>query len=160
MPALDAVCVLNKGFAMNLWDVNGSFSAYSPETQKMITGWQWFDSPEYALLWLLEWLHATMPRFAIRSSPLLPYLLPVLPGRLVRRRRRNQRKCPGTRSPKCGHGRRHSGFLVFGLESTFTIDAAAPYLRPLQVGLCTRALGRSGCLKRTRERKRSLSQRL
>lgn len=76
VPALDAVCVLDKGFAMNLWDGNGAFTGYNPETQEMMTGWQWFDSPDYALLWLLEWLHTTMPRFAIRSSPLLPYLLP------------------------------------------------------------------------------------
>lgn len=76
VPALDAVCVLDKGFAMNLWDGNSAFTIRSPETQELITGWFWFDSPDHALLWLLEWLHTTMPRFAIRSSPLLPYLFP------------------------------------------------------------------------------------
>lgn len=76
VPALDAVCILDKGFAVNVWDGNGALSYFSIETQEMMTGWIWFDSPDHALLWLLQWLHSTMPRFAIRSSPLMAYLLP------------------------------------------------------------------------------------
>ena len=76
VPSLDAVCILNKGFAVNVWDGNGAFTYYSLETKKMMTSWVWFDSSDYALLWLLQWLHGAMPRFAIRSSPLMAYLLP------------------------------------------------------------------------------------
>ena len=76
IPVVDAVFILDKGFAVNLWDGNGALSFYSFETQELVTGWYWFGLPEYTLLWLLLWLHGTMPRFAIRSSPLMGYLFP------------------------------------------------------------------------------------
>jgi Domain of unknown function (DUF6602) len=76
VPALDAVFILDKGFAVNFWDANGALAFYSFETQKKITGWQWFGDPDRTLLGLLLWLNSVMPRFAIRSSPLLAYLFP------------------------------------------------------------------------------------
>jgi hypothetical protein len=75
-PALDAVAILDRGFAVNLWDGNGAFTSYDFAAREMSTGWRWFGFSDYTLVWLLFWLHSTMPRFAVRSSPLLPYLFP------------------------------------------------------------------------------------
>ena len=92
VPSLDAVFILDKGFALNLWDGNGAFRLQS-ETQEMVTGWYWFGDPDRTLLGLLLWLHTTMPRFAIRSSPMLGYLFPVpRPLRQSLCRERNQRR--------------------------------------------------------------------
>ena len=74
VPALDAVFILDRGFAMNVWDGNGALTFYS--SGEIMTGWHWFGDPDRTLLGLLFWLHGAMPRFMIRSSPLLAYLLP------------------------------------------------------------------------------------
>jgi Domain of unknown function (DUF6602) len=74
VPALDAVFILDKGFAVNFWDGNGALQFYSFETREIVTGWHWFGDPDRTLLGLLLWLHSAMPRFAIRSAPLLAYL--------------------------------------------------------------------------------------
>ena len=75
VPSLDAVFILDKGFALNLWDGNSAFR-FQSETHEVVTGWYWFGDPDRTLLGLLLWLHTTMPRFAIRSAPMLGYLFP------------------------------------------------------------------------------------
>lgn len=76
VPPIDAVFVLDKGFAMNFWDGNGQISLTDPESGQVQTGWVWWNDASLVLTYLLFWLHSSMPRFAIRSSPMMAYLLP------------------------------------------------------------------------------------
>ncbi|GIJ51645.1 hypothetical protein Val02_85310 [Virgisporangium aliadipatigenens] len=76
VPPIDAVFILDRGFALNLWDGNGSFSYLDTVSNEMKTGWIFGSRPELSLPWLLFWLHGAMPQFSVRSSPMLPYLLP------------------------------------------------------------------------------------
>ncbi|WP_328708540.1 DUF6602 domain-containing protein [Microbispora hainanensis] len=76
VPPIDAVFILDKGAAVNLWDGNGAFGLFDGDTGESKGGWMWMDDPAFALTWLLFWLNTSMPRFAIRSSPLMAYLLP------------------------------------------------------------------------------------
>jgi hypothetical protein len=75
-PPIDAIFVLDKGFAINFWDGNGALTYLELNTGQMAKGWRWWDEPSYSLVWLLMWLRSVMPRFSLRSSPLLAYLLP------------------------------------------------------------------------------------
>jgi len=75
LPPLDAVFILSKGFALNVWDGQGGFG-YQRQDGEVITGWVWTpDGP--VLPTLLLWLHSVMPRFSVRSSPLLTYMWPA-----------------------------------------------------------------------------------
>ncbi len=49
VPSLDAVFILDKGFALNLWDGNGAFRLQSAETRKVVTGWDWSGDPDRTL---------------------------------------------------------------------------------------------------------------
>ncbi len=75
-PPIDAVFVLGEGFALNLWDGNGALSYKNTASGDMARGWIGATQPEMALVWLLFWLNSVMPRFAMRSSPMMAYLLP------------------------------------------------------------------------------------
>jgi hypothetical protein len=75
-PPIDAIFVLDKGFALNFWDGNGALGYLDLTTRQITHGWKWWNEPSFTLVWLLMWLNSVMPRFAMRSSPLLAYLLP------------------------------------------------------------------------------------
>jgi hypothetical protein len=75
-PPIDAIFVLDKGFALNYWDGNGALGYLDLTTGQVARGWRWLAEPSFTLVWLLMWLNSVMPRFAVRSSPLLAYLLP------------------------------------------------------------------------------------
>jgi hypothetical protein len=75
-PPIDAVFVLDKGFALNFWDGNGALDFKDLTTGESIRGWRWWAEPSFTLVWLLMWLNAVMPRFAMRSAPIIAYLLP------------------------------------------------------------------------------------
>jgi hypothetical protein len=75
-PPIDAIFILDKGFALNYWDGNGSLGYLDLATRQIARGWRWWAEPSFTLVWLLMWLNSVMPRFAVRSSPLLAYLLP------------------------------------------------------------------------------------
>jgi hypothetical protein len=75
LPPLDAVFILSRGFGFNVWDGQGGLG-YQRSDGEVITGWVWTpDAP--VLPALLLWLHSVMPRFSVRSSPLLAYLWPT-----------------------------------------------------------------------------------
>jgi hypothetical protein len=76
VPPIDALVILDRGFAWNLWDGNGQFKIRLPASEENLKGWFTIWDPEYSLTFLLLWLHASMPRFAMRTSPMLNYLLP------------------------------------------------------------------------------------
>ena len=48
VPSLDAVFILDKGFALNLWDGNSAFR-FQSETHEVVTGWYWFGDPDDAI---------------------------------------------------------------------------------------------------------------
>jgi hypothetical protein len=75
-PPIDAIFILDKGFALNYWDGNGALGYLDLTTNKIAQGWRWSAEPSLTLVWLLLWLNSVMPRFAVRSSPLLAYLIP------------------------------------------------------------------------------------
>jgi hypothetical protein len=75
-PPIDAIFILDKGFALNYWDGNGALGYMDLATGQIARGWRWWAEPSFTLVWLLLWLNSVMPRFAVRSSPLLAYLLP------------------------------------------------------------------------------------
>lgn len=75
-PPIDAIFILDKGFALNYWDGNGALGYLDLTTGQVARGWSWWAEPSFTLVWLLMWLNSVMPRFAVRSSPLLAYLLP------------------------------------------------------------------------------------
>lgn len=76
VPPIDAVFLLDKGFALNLWDGKGQLAFLDPATGTRMEGWVVFKEPKYSLTFLLFWLHFAMPRFGMRSSAILTYLLP------------------------------------------------------------------------------------
>lgn len=76
VPSIDAVFLLDKGTIFYLWDGRGRTKYADGVTGKPYVGWLYQKGPEKVLVNLLFWLHSVMPRFAIRSSPLLAYLVP------------------------------------------------------------------------------------
>jgi Domain of unknown function (DUF6602) len=73
LPPLDAVFILSRSFALNVWDGEGAFVFQKLDGQ-ITTGWVWESDTAKALPMLVFWLNAVMPRFSVRSSPLLPYM--------------------------------------------------------------------------------------
>jgi hypothetical protein len=77
LPPLDAVFILSRGLTVNLWDGQGSLGFQTLDGQ-VITNWlPWEADPAKVLPTLLFWLHAVMPRFIGRSSPLVAYMFPT-----------------------------------------------------------------------------------
>jgi hypothetical protein len=76
LPPLDAVFILSRGVALNLWDAQGGFGVQTLEGH-VVTGWLWEPDPAKVLPTLLLWLHGVMPRFVGRSSPLVAYMFPT-----------------------------------------------------------------------------------
>jgi hypothetical protein len=75
-PPIDAIFVLDEGFALNFWDGNGALTYFDLNTREWARGWRWWSEPPFTLVWLLFWLNSVMPRFSMRSPPMLAYLLP------------------------------------------------------------------------------------
>jgi hypothetical protein len=73
---IDTVFVLEKGFALNFWNGIGRFPCWTCDAPKGPGAGGGSVIPSTTLVGLVFWLHAVMPRFAIRSSPLVPYLFP------------------------------------------------------------------------------------
>jgi uncharacterized protein DUF6602 len=76
LPPIDALFVLNRGWALNLWDGNTSLAFTEPGTGRRTKGWIFSNDSRSVLPQLILWLHIAMPRFGIRMSPLLAYIMP------------------------------------------------------------------------------------
>jgi hypothetical protein len=73
-PLVDAVFVMNKGWAVNFGDGQGAFQFVTP-AGKSLSGWVWQPS-ESVLFECLAWLAAVMPRI-VRYEPLIiGYMIP------------------------------------------------------------------------------------
>jgi hypothetical protein len=77
LPPLDAVFILSRGVTVNLWDGQGSLGFQTLDGQTRTNWLPWEADPVKVLPTLLLWLHAVMPRFAARSSPLVAYMFPA-----------------------------------------------------------------------------------
>lgn len=71
---VDAVFVLGKGWVINFGDGQGAFQFLISEGISL-PGWHWQEK-DIALIELMTWLSAVMPRVLRYESILMPYLLP------------------------------------------------------------------------------------
>ncbi len=74
-PPLDAVFLLDVGLGINFWNSRGTFWMERPLGTPVV-GWDWRWDGVGVLATLIWWLLATMPRFGLRSSPILHYMFP------------------------------------------------------------------------------------
>lgn len=76
-PVVDAVFVMNKGWAVNFGDGQGAFQFVTPDGEPL-SGWVWQPS-ESVLFECLAWLSAVMPRMVRYEPVIIGYMIPYKP---------------------------------------------------------------------------------
>jgi hypothetical protein len=76
-PLVDAVFVMNKGWAVNFGDGQGGFQFVTPEGKPM-SGWVW-QPAEFVLFECLAWLSAVMPHMVRYEPVIIGYMIPHKP---------------------------------------------------------------------------------